>query len=230
MALAATIYNFDIDLSDTDRGVYETLALRVARHPSESEEYLIARLLAYLLEFTEGIEFSRGVSTPDEPAIAIRDLTGTLKTWIDIGTPDADRLHKASKLAERVVVYTHKDPSQFLKQLSGRKIHNAEALELYALDRALVDALVARLERRVAFSVSITDKELYLSIGADHLTGRIVRVDRGETARAVRGGSLRSRCEGIAFARRASQRSAVEKVESLRSLVSIARGERAPHQ
>ena len=76
MALSATIYNFDVELADNDRGVYESLALRLARHPSESEEYLVARLLAYLLEFTEGIGFSRGVSSPDEPAIAVRDLTG----------------------------------------------------------------------------------------------------------------------------------------------------------
>jgi uncharacterized protein YaeQ len=178
MALGATVYNFDIELADSDRGVYESLALRMARHPSESEEYLVARLLAYLLEFEEGIEFSRGVSDPDEPAIAIRDLTGTLKTWIDVGTPDAARLHKASKAAERVAVYTHKDPTQFLKQLAGEKIHNEEALELYALDRALVAALVEHLERRVAFSVSITDRELYLSIGANNLTGAVVRLNR----------------------------------------------------
>jgi uncharacterized protein YaeQ len=178
VALTATIYNFDVDLADSDRHVYESLALRLARHPSESEEYLIARLIAYLLEFTEGIEFSRGVSTPDEPTIAVRDLTGRMKTWIDIGTPDADRLHKASKIAERVVVYTHKDAAQFLKQLEGRKIHNAEALELYAIDRALVSALVARLERRLAFSASISDRELYLSIGSEQLAGRVVTLDR----------------------------------------------------
>lgn len=178
MALTATIYNFDIELSDTDRHVYETLALRVARHPSESEEYLVARVIAYLLEFTEGIEFSRGVSTPDEPAIAVRDLTGTLQTWIDIGTPDAARLHKASKLAARVVVYTHKDATQFLKQLAGKTIYGEDALELYAIDRSLVGALVARLERRVALSVSVTDRELYVSIGSDQLTGRVVRLSR----------------------------------------------------
>ena len=178
MALGATIYNFDIELADSDRHVYESLTLRVARHPSESEEYLIARLLAYLLEFTEGIEFSRGVSDPDEPAIAVRDLTGALRSWIDIGTPDAARLHRASKAASRVAVYTHKEPTQFLKQLAGEKIHNAETLELYALDRALVAALVARLERRVAFSLSISDRELYLSIGADNLTGTVVRLNR----------------------------------------------------
>jgi uncharacterized protein YaeQ len=178
MALTATIYNFDIELADADRHVYESLALRVARHPSESEEYLITRLLAYLLELAEGIAFSRGVSDPDEPAIAIRDLTGGIRTWIDIGTPDAARLHKASKAAARVVVYTHKDPAQFLKQLAGERIHRADALELYAIDRELIAALAARLERRVAFSVSVSDRELYVSIGADTLTGRVVRLTR----------------------------------------------------
>jgi uncharacterized protein YaeQ len=178
MALGATIYNFDIDLADSDRGVYESLALRVARHPSESEEFLVTRLLAYLLEHKEGIEFSRGVSDPDEPTIAIRDLTGTITDWIDVGTPDAARLHKASKSAGRVVVYTHKDPAQFLKQLDGERIHRADALELYAVDRVFVAALVARLDRRLAMSVSITDRELYVSVGADNLTGHVVRLSR----------------------------------------------------
>lgn len=176
MALQATIYNFDIELADNDRGVYESLALRVARHPSESEDYLIARLLAYLLEFKDGIAFSRGISDPDDPTIAVRDLTGTIETWIDIGTPDAARLHKASKAAGRVVVYTHKDPRQFLNRLAGEKIHRANELEIYSIDRALVSALVDRLDRRVACSVSVTDRELYVSIGNDNLSGAVVRL------------------------------------------------------
>ncbi len=180
MALGATIYNFDIELADADRHVYESLSLRVARHPSESEEYLVARLLAYLLEFTEGIAFSRGVSDPDEPAVAVRDLTGVIKVWIDVGTPDAARLHKASKAADRVAVYTHKDPVRFLKQLAGGKIHQADALELYAIDRGFVEALVARLDRRVSFSLSVTDRELYLSIGTDNLTGEVVRLNHSD--------------------------------------------------
>ena len=178
MALTATIYNFDVELADTDRHVYESLALRIARHPSESEEYFVARLIAYLLEFTEGIAFSRGLSNPEEPPIAVRDLTGRLRTWIDIGTPDVDRLHKASKMADRVAVYVHKDPTQFLKQLAGRKIHNAEALELYAIDRALVSGLVSRLERRVAFTMSVSGGDLYLTLGDGQLTGSVVRLSR----------------------------------------------------
>lgn len=176
MALTSTIYNFDVDLADGDRHVYETLALRVARHPSESEEYLVARLLAFLLEYDERAEFSRGVSTPEEPAIAVRDLTGAITTWIDIGTPDAGRLHKAAKAVPRVAVYVHKDPAQWLKQLAGERMHRAEALELYAIDRALIAALVARLERRVGFSLSVSERELYLSIGRDNLTGRVERL------------------------------------------------------
>src|SRR6185295_19336082 len=176
MALTATIYNFDVELADSDRNRYESLSLRVARHPSESEEYLVARLLAYLLEYSEGIQFSRGVSDPDEPAIAVRDLTGAIRTWIDIGTPDAARLHKASKSGARVVVYTHKNPDQFLKQLAGEKIHRPDELELYAIDRGLIAALVARLDRRIAFSVSINERELYVSIGADTLTGGMTRL------------------------------------------------------
>ena len=176
MALGSTVYTLDIDLADSDRGIYETLALRVARHPSESDDYLIGRVLAYCLEYTEGIEFSRGgLSDADDPPIAVRDLTGRLQTWIDVGSPDAARLHKAAKLAPRVAVYMHRDPAQFLRSLSGARIHRVEALELYALDRPLVAALAARLERRMAFAVSINERELYLSIGDDTLTGAVRR-------------------------------------------------------
>jgi len=98
--------------------------------------------------------------------------------WIDIGTPDAARLHKASKGAPRVAVYTHKDPDQFLRQLAGEKIHRADALELYAIDRALVAALAARLDRRVACSVTVAERELFVSIGAETLTGSVRRLYR----------------------------------------------------
>jgi uncharacterized protein YaeQ len=175
VALTATIHTFDIELADSDRQVYESLALRVARHPSETEEYLVTRVLAYALEFTEGIEFSRGLSEPDEPAIAVRDLTGAIRSWIDIGTPEAGRLHRASKAVPRVVVYTHKDPAQLVSRLAGERIHRVESLELYAVDRGLIAALAARLERRMAWRLAVSDRELYLSIGADTLSGPVSR-------------------------------------------------------
>ncbi|MDQ6828383.1 MAG: YaeQ family protein [Gemmatimonadota bacterium] len=175
MALTATIHTFDIQLGDVDRGVYETLALRVARHPSETEDYLFTRVLAYGLEYAEGIAFSKGLAEPDEPAIAVRDLTGALKVWVDIGAPDANRLHRASKAAARVAVYTHRDPAQLVRQLAGERIHRAEALELYAIDRALLAELVERLERRMSFALSVTGGHLYITIGDDVLDGAVER-------------------------------------------------------
>ena len=176
MALTATMYAFDIQLTDVDRGVYETLDLRVARHPSETEESLVTRVLAYCLEYAEGISFSKGLSDPDDPAIAIRDLTGAIRVWIDIGAPDASRLHKAGKSAARVVVYTHKDPEQWLRQLGSERIHKAADLELYSIERRLIADLVARLDRRMSFTISITDGHLYMTMGDDVIEGVVERL------------------------------------------------------
>jgi len=132
-------------------------------------------VLAYCLEFTEGIAFSRGLFDPDEPAISVRDLTGAYRAWIDIGSPDAARLHKAGKAAPRVAVYTHKAPAQLLAQLAGERIHRSESLELYSLDRELVGGFVARLKRRTAFDLSVTDRHLFISIDGATLSGEIQR-------------------------------------------------------
>jgi uncharacterized protein YaeQ len=175
VAQTSTIYVFDIDLSDADRQHYETLSLRVPRHPSESEEYLVARVLAYCLEHTEGIEFSNGLSDPDQPTISVRDLTGVIGTWIDIGAPDAARLHKASKAAGRVVVYAHRDPSQWLRQLSGERIHRAEAIEIFSFGRALVDGLTARLARRLAMTVSVADRHVLVALDEMVIEGDVTQ-------------------------------------------------------
>jgi uncharacterized protein YaeQ len=156
--------------------VYESLALRVARHPSESEAYLWTRVLAYALEYTDGIEFSRGgLSDPESPAIAVRDATGTLRAWIEVGTPDGARVHKASKAAPRVAVYVHKDPAQLLSRLGADRIHRADAVEFYAFDRGFLDQLAPHLDRRTAFSLSVSDRDLYLAIGTNQLTSRVTR-------------------------------------------------------
>ena len=175
MALTATVYNFDIQLSDVDRGVYETLSLRAARQPSETEEYLVTRVLAYCLEYTDGIEFTKGLAEPDTPAIVARDLTGDLRLWVEIGSPDAERLHKASKASPRVVVYTHKDPGPLLRGLAGERIHRGEELEIHAVDRELIDALVARLDRRTRFELAVTERHLYVTIGDTTLDGVVSR-------------------------------------------------------
>jgi uncharacterized protein YaeQ len=175
MALSATLYVFAIELADSDRSVYTSLELRLARHPSETAEYLLTRMLAYCLEYAEGIAFSKGLSDPDEPAICIRDLTGALQSWIEVGAPEAPRLHRASKASPRVVVYTHKDGERLAASLAGEKIHRIEALELYGFDKELIDGLVAHLDRRNKWEMSVTDRHVYVSVGGDTVEGDVVR-------------------------------------------------------
>ena len=176
MALTPTIHRFEIELADVDRGVYESLSLRLAREPSETAEFLLARVFAWCLEHTDGIEVSGGIADPDQPALCVRDLTGTVRVWIDIGTPDAGRLHKAGKAAPRVAVYTHKDPSGLLRQLAGQRIHRAEALEIHAIDRDLLAKLAARLDKRMTFGLTVTDRQLYVTLDGTTFAGAVHRV------------------------------------------------------
>ena len=173
VALNATIYSFEITLNDADRGVYLPLAFRVARHPSETAEFLLTRVLAYCLEFCEGIAFSKGLSDPDAPALEIRDLTGTVQTWIDIGTPDTARLHRATKAAPRVVVYSHKDLAPLLARLAADAVHRAREIEFYAMDRELLGALAARLVRRMCFDLAVSERSLYLTFDDQSLSGAV---------------------------------------------------------
>ena len=176
MALTSTIYNFDISLADVDRGVYETLAVRAALHPSESLEYLAARVLAYCLEYEEGITFSKGgVSDGEMPPLWVPSPDGGIKTWIEIGLPDPDRLHRASKSAGRVVVYTHRDPGTILRQAAGQRIHRAGEIEIYALDRRFIDELTPLLERRTRCELSVTGGHLYLTLGSKSLSGAVTQ-------------------------------------------------------
>jgi uncharacterized protein YaeQ len=170
VAQTATVYTATIDLADMDRNVYETLDLRVARHPSETAEYMLVRLLAYCLEYQDGIAMTEGVSSGSEPALVVRDLTGKTTGWIEVGMPDAERLHRGSKLAGRVAVYTHRDVRQLLGKLNGQRIHRAEDIPIRAFDRMLVEEIAARLDRRIAMALSVTGGELFLTLGDESWT------------------------------------------------------------
>lgn len=173
MALAHTIRTLSIDLAHVDRGVYETLQLTAAQHPSESDDHFMGRLLAYCLEHREGIEFSRGVSSTEEPAIMVRDLTGRITHWIEMGTPTAERLHKASKAVERVAVYFHRPPGPYLAQLAGERVHRLEAIEFFQLDRTLVTELTARIDRRMKIELSVNEGQLFVTLNGSSHEGRV---------------------------------------------------------
>jgi uncharacterized protein YaeQ len=175
MALPATMRKFEISLADSDRQIYETIELRVAQHPSESERYLVARVIARALEHAEGLEFSKGgVSDDEEPALIQRDLRGDLRAWIEIGSPSPDRVHKASKAAPRVAIYAWKNPEQLAADIVARRVHREP--ELYALPPEWLDAVAATLDRTNRWDLAVTGGTLYLTIGEELFEGSVRRL------------------------------------------------------
>jgi uncharacterized protein YaeQ len=174
MAQTSTVYNLDIELSDVDRGVYENVSLCVARHPSETLEYMLMRVFAYCFEYSDGLVLTEGVTAGDEPAVLCRDLTGRVTAWIEVGMPDAERLHRGNKLAGRAAVYTHRDVRKLLSQLAGTPVHRVSEIPVYEFDRSFVDEVSSLLERRSTLSLTITERELYLEIGGRTFNTKIV--------------------------------------------------------
>ncbi len=167
MAQNAAIHRFEISLADGDRGVYADLDLRVARHPSESGVFLAARILAYNLEYADGIQFSKGgVSDVDEPALSIFDLRGDRQAWIEVGAPSAARLHRASKATPRVALYTDRRIDILRTSVAGERIHRSEHLLVTAFARDFLRGIEGTLERNNRWSVSIADGHLYLTLPA----------------------------------------------------------------
>jgi uncharacterized protein YaeQ len=175
MALTATLYHLDIALSDSDRGVYEALDLRVARHPSETMRYMLARTVALCLLWEDGIAFSKGLSTNDEPAVWLREPDGRIRLWVDVGQPGAERLHKASKAAARVVVCTYPDRSGLERSIAGARIHRAEHIEVLALPAALLDELSAVTDKKTHWDFVHTGGQIYVTVGNRTVEGPVTR-------------------------------------------------------
>jgi uncharacterized protein YaeQ len=139
--------------------------------------HLLTRTLAYCLSFEEGISWSKGgVSSADEPAIAVRDAAGALRVWIDIGAPSAERLHKATKAAERVVLYTHVDPRTLRREAASRAIHRVSDIEVWRVDPELLDKVEAVVDRNAQIVLTRNEGHLYLAIGKTAIEGRLERV------------------------------------------------------
>ena len=174
MALTATIYNLNTELSDVDRSVYASFRLKLARQPSETLEYMLTRYLAYCLEHSEGIALTEGIAAGDEPAVLVRDLTGRVTAWIEVGAPGAQRLHRGSKLAGRAAVYTHRNVAQVLAELEGKGIHRASEIPVYEFGRGFIEAIAAVLPRRAVVTISVTERHLYLDLGGRTFDAAVV--------------------------------------------------------
>jgi uncharacterized protein YaeQ len=187
MALTATVYHFEVELSDVDRATYASLDLRLARHPSESPRYLLTRTLAYCLSHEEGIAFSKGgLSSSDEPPVAVWDATGVMKAWIDIGAPSAKRLHKASKSAPRVALFSHLPLPSLIAEVSSAVVHRVDEIEVWPLDPAFLEQVAGKLDRRLGLGITRSDGTLYVSLGGEtfETTLALARLSGGEAGGA----------------------------------------------
>jgi uncharacterized protein YaeQ len=172
----STVYHFSIELSDIDRGVYESFKLPTALHPSESLEFMLGRVVAFALEYETGIAFSAGLGATEDPAISIRGYDGTYKAWIDVGAPSAERLHRAAKLAPRVAVYCHRSADVVYQRLTQAPIFRGDSVAFYSFQDDFISELVATLDRRNEVAISRSDSTLYVqSNGRSHSSAVIER-------------------------------------------------------
>ncbi len=175
MGLTSTLHRFTVDLSDVDRNLYQTLNFRAALHPSESLPFFITRVLAYCLNYQEGLEFTGGISEPEDPAIRVIGATGNIELWIDIGNPTAKRVHKAAKSAKQVLIYTHKDALMLAKELTEEKVHRLAEIGLYSFDQKFLKALGASLDRDNHWAMTCNEGELYIGVGTESFQGTVLK-------------------------------------------------------
>ena len=166
MALKPTIYKAQIELADSDRNCFESLSLTLAKHPSETLERMVVRLLAYCLNCTRGLEFTKGISTADEPDLWIHSDNGEIQNWIEVGHPETPRLRKACGRARQVTVYAFAKSTPTWWKLHSEAINALPHLQVWQLDWAEVQAAANLIERTVQLNASIVGGIIYLDNGS----------------------------------------------------------------
>lgn len=175
MAQGTTLFRVQVSLSDVERGVYESLDLRLAQHPSEAMPYLVTRLVGYCLCLEDGIAFSKsGLATPDEPPVSVHGPDGSFLHWIDVGSPSAERLHRAAKAADKVSLFTTQKLALLRDSATAGRIHRASTIQVYTLEERWVGALANAFTRKCDLELTRTEQSLYASIGAQNFEGSIL--------------------------------------------------------
>lgn len=165
MALPSTIYRASIQLSDLDRGIYEQLQTTVAQHPSETVDRLVVRLLAYALCFRDDLAFTKGIGSGDEPDLWSKGPDGRIQLWVEVGLPDPERLVKSCRHVERAVLFVFGASLDRWLAQHGQKLSSAQNLTVVGLDFTFVRELSASLQRVIAWSLTVTEGNLYLTAG-----------------------------------------------------------------
>lgn len=174
MALKATIFKADLNIADMDRHYYADHALTIARHPSETDERMMARILAYALYAQEGMALTKGLFEVEEPDLWVKDLTGAIKLWIDLGQPDEDRIRKACNRSERVVVicYSHSCPVWW-RQIEP-KLARLNNLTVLQLPWETAQALAGLAERTMALQCMVQDGDVWLNTDSQSVAVKLL--------------------------------------------------------
>lgn len=176
MALRATVYKAELHVADNDRGYYGSHSVTVARHPSETDERLMVRLLAYALyaDADERLAFTRGLSETDEPDLWRQDLTGAVELWIETGLPDERRLLKASGRAEQVVVFAYGRNAELWWKGVQNKVSRARNLKVFLLPAEQTQALAQLAQRNMTLNMNVQDGTVWVSGDAGEASVEVI--------------------------------------------------------
>lgn len=180
MATKATVYKAELQVADMDRGHYGSHVLTLARHPSETEERMMLRLLAFALHADEALSFGRGISTDDEPDLWQKDLTGLIELWTDLGQPDERRIRRACGRARRVVIYNYGgNAADVWWRQHGAALAELKNLTVWRVPQAAGEALGGLAGRQMQLNCTIQDGQAWLSDG-EHSIEVALELRQGE--------------------------------------------------
>lgn len=165
MALPSTIYRATLQLSDIDKGVYETISLTVAQHPSETAERMVARILAFALWYEPELVFTKGLCAPEEPDLWVKSPDDRTKLWIEVGLPESDRINKAARHAEQVKLLASGKALNMWEQNHLPLLGKHKNLTVVTIDHGYLVSLANTLKRVINWEITITEGMLYLNCG-----------------------------------------------------------------
>ncbi len=163
MALKSTIFKADLQIADMDRQYYDGHALTIARHPSETDERMMVRILAFVLHAHEAMSFGKGLSTDDEPDLWQKDLTGAIELWIDVGQPDEKRIMKACGRSNQVMIYSYSSMSNIWWNQIASKVDRAKNLSVFNLPAATSQTLAKLAQRSMQLQCTIQDGQVWIN-------------------------------------------------------------------
>jgi uncharacterized protein YaeQ len=183
MALKSTIYKAELQIADMDRSYYQTHALTIARHPSETDERMMMRVLAFALNASEMLAFGKGISDTDEPDVWQKDLTDAIELWIEVGQPDETRIRKACNRADRVVVYTYSGNGArvWWNGLAG-KAERQDKLTVIDVASASAQALAGMAQRTMRLQATIQDGQVWIADENDSVQVELSTIKAGRAS------------------------------------------------